>query len=131
MKIFLYLLFFLSILQYGFAENIRPSHMNTTQGIPMNDTKYSVGVSFTWVRQENSQSIYMRANSSERDMEYNSTNIGGASSLTGQLSNGLSGENLMMKKNLPQTSMEENFIIFLAVIFLSLILFRIYRKNVL
>lgn len=105
--------------------------MNTTQGIPMNDTKYSVGVSFTWVRQENSQSIYMRANSSERDMEYNSTNIGGASSLTGQLSNGLSGENLMMKKNLPQTSMEENFIIFLAVIFLSLILFRIYRKNVL
>lgn len=130
MKIFLYLLFFLSILQYGFAENIRPSHMNTTQGIPMNDTKYSVGVSFTWVRQENSQSIYMRANSG-RNMEYNSTNIGGASSLTGQLSNGLSGENLMMKKNLPQTSMEENFIIFLAVIFLSLILFRIYRKNVL
>ena len=130
MKIFLYLLFFLSIFQYGFAENIRPSHMNTTQGIPMNDTKYSVGVSFTWVRQENSQSIYMRANSG-RNMEYNSTNIGGASSLTGQLSNGLSGENLMMKKNLPQTSMEENFIIFLAVIFLSLILFRIYRKNVL
>ena len=96
----------------------------------MNDTKYSVGVSFTWVRQENSQSIYMRANSG-RNMEYNSTNIGGASSLTGQLSNGLSGENLIMKKNLPQTSMEENFIIFLAVIFLSLILFRIYRKNVL
>lgn len=134
MKIFLYVLFFFSITPYGFAENMMFPSMNTNTGLHMNNMNSNFGDAFPWVQKDSLHSKNIRANSG-RDMDYTPTKdpfvSGSLGWSTQPSSKGFSGDNLLIKNQLPKTSLEENLMIFVAVIFLSLILFRVYRKNVL
>ncbi len=159
MKLFLYCILSLCMIQSVFAEELVVPGVDTSKGIGVNDVKYnadgSMGVGDMkydkngasagnmWVDKNNARVGNLVA-SGGMDTELtplkNAPISGSASPSVGKSSIGwsasatavksLSGEKLVVGNNLPKTGLEENFIIFFACLLSAGILYRTYRKNV-